>query len=50
MSVIVQGGTSIDYRKLGIAVADAFVRAGIGIKCDERVFGRLVKDVVNDYV
>lgn len=50
MSVTVQGGTSIDYRKLGIAVADAFVRAGIGIKCDERVFGRLVKDVVNDYV
>ena len=50
LNVTVQGGTSIDYKKLGIAVADAFVRAGIGIKCDDRVFGRLIKDVVDNYV
>lgn len=50
VNVTVQGGSSIDYKKLGIAVVDAFIRAGIGIKCDDRVFGRLVKDVVNEYV
>ena len=50
VSVIVQGGSEIDYKKLGNAVVDAIVRSGIGIKYDNRVFGRIVKDVINDYV
>lgn len=39
----------IDYVRLGDAVVDAIVRAGIGIKCDDRVFGQVIKDVI-DYV
>lgn len=50
ISVTVQGGTEIDYKKLGNAVVDAIVRSGIGIKYDNRVFGRLVRDVIDDYV
>lgn len=50
INVTVQGGTEIDYKKLGNAVVDAIVRSGIGIKYDNRVFGRIVKDVIDDYV
>lgn len=50
VNITVQGsGEAIDYRKLGDAFVDALVRAGIGFKCDERVFAWLVKDVI-DYV
>lgn len=50
VSVTVQGGAEIDYKKLGNAVVDAIVRSGIGIKYDNRVFGRIIKDVMDDYV
>ena len=50
INVTVQGGIEIDYKKLGNAVVDAIVRSGIGIKYDNRVFGRIVKDVIDDYV
>ena len=50
INITVQGGTEIDYKKLGNAVVDAIVRSGIGIKYDNRVFGRIVKDVIDDYV
>lgn len=49
VNVNVQGGKSIDYDKLGASVADALIKAGVGFKCDERVFARLVKDLI-DYV
>ena len=50
VNVTVQGGTGdIDYVRLGNAVVDAIVRAGVGIKCDDRVFGQVIKDVI-DYV
>lgn len=45
VNVNVQGGTSIDYVRLGNSVADALIRSEVAFKCDERVFGRLVKDV-----
>lgn len=45
VNVNVQGGTSIDYVRLGDSVADALIRSEVAFKCDERVFGRLVKDV-----
>lgn len=45
VNVNVQGGTSIDYARLGDSVADALIRSEVAFKCDERVFGRLVKDV-----
>lgn len=49
VNVNVQSGKSIDYDKLGVSVADALIKAGVGFKCDERVFARLVKDLI-DYV
>ena len=50
VNITVQGsGEAIDYKKLGDAFVDALVRAGVGFKCDERVFAWLVKDVI-DYV
>lgn len=49
VNVNVQGGTQIDYVRLGNSVADALIKAGVGFKCDERVFARLVKDLI-DYV
>ena len=49
LNVTVQGANGIDYKKLGESVADALIQAGIGFKCDERVFAWLVKDVI-DYV
>lgn len=45
VNVNVQGGTSIDYVRLGNSVADALIRSEVAFKCDERIFGRLVKDV-----
>ena len=38
-----------DYEKFGRAAADAMITAGIGFKCDEREFARLIKDLI-DYV
>lgn len=50
INITVQGETgNIDYARLGDAVADAIVRSGMGIKCDARVFGQVIKDVI-DYV
>lgn len=49
LNVTVQGANGIDYKKLGESVADALIQAGVGFKCDERVFAWLVKDVI-DYV
>lgn len=49
VNVTVQGGTDINYVKLGESVADAFVKAGIGIEFEGRTFGQIVKDVI-DYV
>lgn len=49
LNVTVQGANGIDYKKLGESVADALLQAGVGFKCDERVFAWLVKDVI-DYV
>lgn len=49
-SVVVQSSIEIDYKKLGNAVADAITRSGIGVKYDNRVFGRIVKDVIDGYV
>lgn len=49
VNVNVQSGKPIDYDKLGVSVADALIKAGVGFKCDERVFARLVKDLI-DYV
>lgn len=46
VNVNVQGGTSIDYVRLGNSVADALIRSEVAFKCDERIFGRLVKDGV----
>lgn len=49
-NIIVQSeGQEIDYDKLGVAVAAAFVNAGVGFKCDDVVFARLIKDLI-DYV
>lgn len=51
VNVTIQGGkgTEIDYDRLGKATADALISAGVGFKCDERVFARLIKDLI-DYV
>ena len=49
VNVTVQGSAGIDYKKLGSCVADALIRARVGFKCDERVFARLIKDLI-DYV
>lgn len=50
LNVTVRGAANgIDYKKLGESVADALIQAGVGFKCDERVFAWLVKDVI-DYV
>lgn len=47
INVSVSGGQEIDYNKLGEATADALVRAGVGFKCGERVFARLIKDLID---
>ena len=49
MHVNVQTGNVIDYDKLGKAAANAFINAGVGFKCDERVFAKLIKDLI-EYV
>lgn len=49
VNVTVRNGVDIDYKKLGTAVADALIRARVGFRCDERVFARLIKDLI-DYV
>lgn len=47
INVTVKGGADIDYEKLGASVTEAMVRAGLGFKCDERVFGTLIKDLIH---
>ena len=47
ISIIVQGGQDIDYKKLGAAVTESLLRAGVGFKCDDRVFARLIKDLID---
>lgn len=50
VSVNVQNqNREFDYEKFGRAAADAMITAGIGFKCDEREFARLIKDLI-DYV
>lgn len=50
VSVNVQNqNREFDYEKFGRAAADAMIAAGIGFKCDEREFARLIKDLI-DYV
>lgn len=49
-NIVVQGGTpGIDYDALGKVVAQSLIDAGVGFKCDEVVFARLIKDLI-DYV
>ncbi|WP_298578966.1 hypothetical protein [uncultured Olegusella sp.] len=38
------GTGKIDYDRLGDAVANAFVRAGIGVSIDGRAFGKMVRE------
>lgn len=50
VSVNVQNqNKEFDYEKFGRAAAEAMIAAGIGFKCDEREFARLIKDLI-DYV
>lgn len=49
INVSVQGGESIDYERLGYAVASALIRANVEFKCYERPFARLIGDL-QDYV
>ena len=49
VNVTVRGGSEIDYEKMGESVVEALIRAGVGFKCDERTFARLIKDLI-DYV
>ena len=48
ISVMVQGGTQIDYKKIGDAVYYAFQRYGMGLSIDRREFGRIVEDVLGE--
>ena len=41
------GGANIDYDKLGKVVANSLIDAGVGFKCDEVVFARLIKDLID---
>lgn len=50
VNVSVQGQSKdFDYEKFGRATVDAMIAAGIGFKCDDREFARLIKDLI-DYV
>ena len=51
VNVTVSGGNGqqIDYKKLGTCIVDSLVRSGVGFKCDDRIFARLIKDLI-DYV
>lgn len=50
VNVSVQGQSKdFDYEKFGRATVDAMITAGIGFKCDDREFARLIKDLI-DYV
>lgn len=50
VNVSVQGQSKdFDYEKFGRATVDAMLAAGIGFKCDDREFARLIKDLI-DYV
>lgn len=46
-SIMVQSGWNIDYTELGNAVATALINAGVGFKCDEVIFARLIKDLID---
>lgn len=51
INVTVSGGSGqqIDYKKLGTCIVDSLVRSGVGFKCDDRIFARLIKDLI-EYV
>ena len=50
VNVSVQGQSKdFDYEKFGRATVDAMIASGIGFKCDDREFARLIKDLI-DYV
>lgn len=50
VNVSIQGQSKdFDYEKFGRATVDAMLVAGIGFKCDDREFARLIKDLI-DYV
>lgn len=51
INVTVSGGSGqqIDYKKLGTCIVDSLVRSGVGFKCDDRIFARLIRDLI-DYV
>lgn len=51
INVTVSGGSGqqIDYKKLGTCIVGSLVRSGVGFKCDDRIFARLIKDLI-DYV
>lgn len=50
VNVSIQGQSKdFDYEKFGRATVDAMLAAGIGFKCDDREFARLIKDLI-DYV
>lgn len=50
VNVSIQGqNKDFDYEKFGRATVDAMLAAGIGFKCDDREFARLIKDLI-DYV
>lgn len=38
---------NIDYDKLGRTAASALVNAGVGFKCDQVVFARLIEDLID---
>lgn len=47
-NIIVQSaGEKIDYAELGASVANALIVAGVGFKCDDVVFARLIKDLID---
>ena len=47
-STVVQGPEiNIDYDKLGRTAASALVNAGVGFKCDQVVFARLIEDLID---
>lgn len=47
-STVVQGPEiNIDYDKLGRTVTSALVNAGVGFKCDQVVFARLIEDLID---
>lgn len=47
-NIVVQGtDTPIDYDALSIALVESLIRANVGFKCDDMVFARLIKDLID---